>query len=653
MKALLRPLFVCGLSIAMAATSLVGSSSVALAATRPSITTWSISAPVYEGDRPFVTATFTDPDAGDWHTVDVSWGDNSYDTYTLAVGDRSFSVQKSVPYVDESATALTVQITVNDPIYSNSRFLTVTVLNAAPSITSFGLSSTDMDAGQAVTATAAFKDSGAADTHTVTMDWGDGSAATTTNLAAGVLSFSSDAYTYTAVGNFTVTVTVTDNAGASATATSSVSVHQPNQAPSVALFGVTAGSEGGSSALALTFADVDALDTHTVSVAWGDGSTSDPTVLAAGVTGFEASHVYADTGTYSVVLTLADSAGHTVTANASVSPTNVPPVVGSLSLSPSSVVDHQTLTVSGSFTDPGTADTFTVTVEWGDGTSSTDSLAAGTRSFSATHAYNAAGPVTIKATVADRDTGRSSSSADLVVLSSNHAPANLSLGATASGANVVVDATFTDPDALDTHTVSMSWGDGATALQTLAAGTTNFSASHLYAASGTYTVTATVADPANTSATATTQVVVTVPAETASQILDEMSALVLSFNLDRNTERWLLKKLDDLQSSLAYGNGQVCSSSGTLNHLLAFAQRTLTIDQYAAVSVLSTNLEASAGCSSSGAQSPKVLKASNVTPVTTVTTATAKTALAPAPKKDTTAMTTKATLKVTGGHDSR
>ena len=653
MKALLRPLFVCGLSIAMAATSLVGSSSVALAATRPSITTWSISAPVYEGDRPFVTATFTDPDAGDWHTVDVSWGDNSYDTYTLAVGDRSFSVQKSVPYVDESATALTVQITVNDPIYSNSRFLTVTVLNAAPSITSFGLSSTDMDAGQAVTATAAFKDSGAADTHTVTMDWGDGSAATTTNLAAGVLSFSSDAYTYTAVGDFTVTLTVTDNAGASATATSSVSVHQPNQAPSVASFGVTAGSEGGSSALALTFADVDALDTHTVSVAWGDGSTSDPTVLSAGVTGFEASHVYADTGTYSVVLTLADSAGHTVTANASVSPTNVPPVVGSLSLSPSSVVDHQTLTVSGSFTDPGTADTFTVTVEWGDGTSSTDSLAAGTRSFSATHAYNAAGPVTIKATVADRDTGRSSSSADLVVLSSNHAPANLSLAATASGANVMVDATFTDPDALDTHDVSMSWGDGATALQTLAAGTTTFSASHLYAASGTYTVTATVADPANTSATATTQVVVTVPAETASQILDEMSALVLSFNLDRNTERWLLKKLDDLQSSLAYGNGQVCSSSGTLNHLLAFAQRTLTIDQYAAVSVLSTNLEASAGCSSSGAQSPKVLKASNVTPVTTVTTATAKTALAPAPKKDTTAMTTKATLKVTGGHDSR
>src|SRR3989442_7243897 len=185
MKAVLRPLSVCGLSIAIAAMSLVGSSSVALAATRPSITTWSISAPVYEGDRPFVNATFTDPDLTDLHTVDIAWGDNTYDSYTLPVGDRSFSVQKSVAYVDDSATALTVQITVNDPIYSTSRFLTVTVLNAAPSFTSFGLSSTDMDAGQAVTATAAFKDGGAADTHTVTMDWGDGSAAPTTHLSAG------------------------------------------------------------------------------------------------------------------------------------------------------------------------------------------------------------------------------------------------------------------------------------------------------------------------------------------------------------------------------------------------------------------------------------------------------------------------------------
>jgi PKD repeat protein len=594
MKALLRPLFVGGLSIAIAATSLVGSSSVALGATRPSITTWSINAPVYEGDRPVITATFTDVDPLDLHTVDISWGDDTYDNYTLVVGVRSFAVQKTVPYADDAAD-LTVQITLNDPVFSTSRFLTVSVLNATPSITSFGLSSSNVDAGQAVTANGAFTD-GAADTHTVTFDWGDGSPTATKNLAAGVFSFSSDAHTYTGAGDFTVTATVTDNAGASGTATSSVSVHAPNQAPSVASFGVSAGSEGGSSSLSLVFADVDALDTHTVSVAWGDGSTSGPTDLAAGVTTFDTSHVYADTGTYSVVLTLADSAGHSVTANASVSPANVAPVVGSLSLSPSSVVDHQTLTVSGTFTDPGTADTFTLTVEWGDGTSSTDSLAAGVRSFSATHAYEAAGPVTIKATVADRDNGRTSSSVDLVVGSSNHAPANLSLTATGSGANVTIDASFTDADALDTHEVLMSWGDGASARQTLAAGATTFTESHVYETSGTYTVSATVTDPAGTSTTATVQVAVTVPAQSASEIVDEMSALVLNFGLDRNTERWLLRKLDDLQASLVYGNGQVCSTSGTLAHLVAYAERALTSDQYAALNALASNLEAAAGC---------------------------------------------------------
>src|SRR5438445_13900643 len=81
--------------------------------------------------------------------------------------------------------------------------------------------------------------------------------------------------------------------------------------------------------------------------------------------------------------------------------------------------------------DPCSADTCTLTMDWGDGTSSSQSLAAGTRSFSDSHAYNAAGPVTIKATVADHDLGKSSSSVDLVVLASNHAPADLTVQATA------------------------------------------------------------------------------------------------------------------------------------------------------------------------------------------------------------------------------
>src|SRR5439155_21600756 len=98
MRALLRPLFVGALSVAIAATGLLGSSSAALAATGPRITTWSVTTPVYEGDRPFANATFTDPDLTDQPTVEIDWGDgNSPDTYRLNVGARSCRPAQSVP----------------------------------------------------------------------------------------------------------------------------------------------------------------------------------------------------------------------------------------------------------------------------------------------------------------------------------------------------------------------------------------------------------------------------------------------------------------------------------------------------------------------------------------------------------------------------
>jgi hypothetical protein len=130
---------------------------------------------------------------------------------------------------------------------------------------------------------------------------------------------------------------------------------------------------------------------------------------------------------------------------------------------------------------------------------------------------------------------------------------------------------------------------------------------------------------------------------------------VLSFDLDRNTERWLLRKLDDLQASLAYGNGQVCGTG--LSHVLSFADRTLTNEQYAALGALAPQLQAAAGCTSNGAQqSPKVQKAPAVT---TTATPTPK-VQATEPKKDTTtkdaakdaAKSTKAESKATPGRSA-
>ena len=637
MKALLRPAFVLGLSIAIAAASLVGSSSVAVAAVGPRITFWELvngpsNGPVTEGDRPSVRATFTDPDLLDVHTVNIDWNDGTAaDVYTLPVGARDFGLnglQKTVPFANDQPDAFLVVITLSDgPVFSNTKTLSVTVSNAAPSFTSFELSPTDVETDKIVTANGVFTDRGSNDTHTLTLNWGD---LTETTVSLGAALSFTESHAFTTAGIFTVTATVSDNADTTV-ATSTVGVHvRPNQAPSIASFEVAAAPEGGSSTLALGFTDADVLDTHTVSVNWGDGVTTDSEVLAAGDYTFDAAHVYADNGTYDVVLTLKDSGSPALTASMtkSISPANVRPQVGSLALSPSSVVDGQLLTVSGRFTDPGTLDSFTLTVDWQDGTPPSEQSLQTAGLFSATHTYDAAGSFTITVTVKDRDGATSLPSSVLaVVLSSNHAPTGLAILPTASGATVLLSGTFSDADLDDTHDLAVSWGDGASTNGSLAEGAGSFTVSHVYAASGTYTVIATVTDPDRASTNDTRTVVVTVPAASPSAVLDEMASLVLSFNLDRNTERWLMRRLDDLRGSLAYGNDQICSTSGTLAHLVAFAQRTLTPEQYAALSADSAQLQTAAGCTSAANQLPKVQEAAAVTTAATPSSA---------PKKDTT-----------------
>jgi hypothetical protein len=142
----------------------------------------------------------------------------------------------------------------------------------------------------------------------------------------------------------------------------------------------------------------------------------------------------------------------------------------------------------------------------------------------------------------------------------------------------------------------------------------------------------------------------------AADVLDQMSALVSSLDLDRNTERWLLRKIDDLRFSLASGgNALVCADLKVLGHISAFAGRVLTNDQAAALDDLGRKLETAAGCAAGSViQSPKVQKATTVTTAVTPTPTQKKepttktTTPAPAPKKDTTAKAVKQERKTTG-----
>lgn len=96
-------------------------------------------------------------------------------------------------------------------------------LTIAPEITSLTLPSTPVARGAAASLTAAFTDGNGDDTHTASIDWGDG----TVQVVDPATSPVARTHAYAAAGLYTVTVTVTDSSGLSDTATSTVVVYDP------------------------------------------------------------------------------------------------------------------------------------------------------------------------------------------------------------------------------------------------------------------------------------------------------------------------------------------------------------------------------------------------------------------------------------------
>ena len=87
---------------------------------------------------------------------------------------------------------MSVQVKDSDDANSNTATQTVTVNNVAPAAVTVSASPATINENDSTTLSGSFTDPGAADTHTVVINWGDGTPNTTINLAAGVLSFTAD-----------------------------------------------------------------------------------------------------------------------------------------------------------------------------------------------------------------------------------------------------------------------------------------------------------------------------------------------------------------------------------------------------------------------------------------------------------------------------
>jgi 6-phosphogluconolactonase (cycloisomerase 2 family)/Ca2+-binding RTX toxin-like protein len=279
------------------------------------------------------------------------------------------------------------------------------------------------------------------------------------------------------------------------------------------------------------FADAGGPQGHTATIDWGDGSAveaalvhQDPAENAGTVSG---DHVYADDGAYTVTVTVTDDSGLWGGDTLTVTVQNMAPTVEA---GPQQTVDEgSTLSLAPAvFNDPGTADTHTATVDWGDGTPPETGTAVETPfgppgdaagadgTVSGAHAYGDNGTYTV--TVAVNDDDGAVAADTLPVTVRNVAPVIASLvnsalevGDAREGDAVELSGTFTDPGWLDTHTASIDWGDGVITAADIAEsdGAGSLTADHLYQAGGSYLITVTLADDDGGTDTQTTRAFVT------------------------------------------------------------------------------------------------------------------------------------------------
>lgn len=204
--------------------------------------------------------------------------------------------------------------------------------------------------------------------------------------------------------------------------------------------------------------------------------------------------------TLPIELLVTDGCGQTDTAAGNVNILNVPPEITTLSATDE--LENGVVSLTCAFTDPGPGDTFTVSIDWGEGAPEVFGLGAGVFDCSRTHQYLDDNPTatssdvySIEVTVTDDDAGADTESTPSTITNVDPVTAidppvceRIDEGDTWTRSG-----SFSDVGTQDTHTATVDYdeGDGPIAL-TLAG--FDFDLSNTYETDGTFTVEVVVAD---------------------------------------------------------------------------------------------------------------------------------------------------------------
>ncbi|HHC09497.1 MAG TPA: hypothetical protein ENK55_12430 [Actinobacteria bacterium] len=461
-------------------------------------------APVGEGDAVEVAATFTDPGADDAHTATVDWGDGTSTTASITEGADATegTVTASHVYADDGTYTVRVCVT-DDDGGSGCDETTLEVTNRIPTVDA-GEDRSLAEGERWFLDPARYHDAGTADTHLASVDWGDGTIETAPVTEApygppgdeaGTDGTVAASHVYADDGTYTVRVCVLDDEGTGSCDTLEAEV--TNVLPVVdAPSG--RGEEGSPIGLGVAIADAGTADLLTGTVDWGDGTPAVDAELRPGPTPGSwtttATHVYADDGTYTVRVCVADDdAGDLpVCADGPVTVTNAAPVVEPIPTVTG--IEGRPTAVTVPFTDPGSADTFTATVDWGDGSApETVDAAAGSVTLPE-HGFVQDGTYT--GTVCIRDDGGAEACTEITFEITNAAPRISAEPATGVEGAPVPLTVETSDDGVDDHLeVIVDWGDGsADRFDVPGHGGGRLAPEHRYLDDGTYPVRVCVVD---------------------------------------------------------------------------------------------------------------------------------------------------------------
>ncbi len=305
---------------------------------------------------------------------------------------------------------LTVSDGLNPSVMSST---TVAVTNVAPVLDPLVATAGPIAPGQPVTVSGAFTDAGTNDTHTSLIDWGDMTTSVGSVTEVPGSGLASAGHTYALPGTYTVSADVSDKDGGIATRTITIVVNAP---PSADAGGPYVGVEGSPVTLGGTASDPNGdplTKAWTFSVAGGPGTAC----TFAGTTTYSPSITCNDNATVTATLTVSDGINPSVSSSATVTVGNLSPTATGLVATPDLTNIGTSVSVATTFADPGTNDTHTATVAWGDGPPTTATVAesSGSGGVSASHTYTTPGMYTVTVVITDDDGGSVTVSTDVVV----------------------------------------------------------------------------------------------------------------------------------------------------------------------------------------------------------------------------------------------